>query len=63
MSANMGKRINADMGLGVDGGFFESPGLPVLRYCPVCGIKKHSGQSHPKCSRIMQRRYREAQAI
>lgn len=61
MSRNMGTRTARDTGYQIDDGRYESPGLPVRQFCPVCGVKKHSRTPHPKCSREMQRRYWEAQ--
>lgn len=55
MSRNMGNRVNTDSNTSPDFGWHESPGLPVRSVCLGCGKKKRSGESHPKCSRKLQR--------
>lgn len=57
MSRNMGSRTARDRGHRIDASRYESPGLIVRQFCPVCGVKKHSSTPHPRCSREMQRRY------
>lgn len=57
MSRNMGQRTARDAGHRVDSGLHESPGLPIRSICPACGKRKRSGESHPRCSRILQQRY------
>lgn len=55
MSSNMGRRTNTDSNTSADRGWHESGGLPVRTVCLGCGRKKRSGESHPKCSRKLQR--------
>lgn len=57
MSRNMSQRTRRDIGSRFDDKRYESPGLVIRQFCPVCGLKKHSSQPHPKCSRILQQRY------
>lgn len=57
MSNNMGRHTARDKGYRIDDGRHEAPGLIVRQFCPVCLKKKHSSTPHPKCSRIMQKRY------
>lgn len=63
MSRNMGKRTNTDAHNRIGSWFQESPGLVIRTLCPACGKKKRSGESHPRCSRILQRRRRLGEVI
>lgn len=55
MSNNMGQRTNTTTSKSA-GGRYESSGSVIAKKCLHCGEDKLSGQSHPKCSKEIQKK-------